>query len=113
MRLYIPRICAHGIWGCATANSVHSLTVRYAQQILESDLEAAQIKERSARERINQKVQVAVLAVSPMEDRPKNARISGSALFDQAANFVAMKVQRSGRFQGRYLVKGAGSDFTL
>jgi hypothetical protein len=33
--------------------------------------------------------------VSPI-DRPKSARISGLALFDQAANFVAMKVQRSG-----------------
>jgi hypothetical protein len=77
----------------------------YAEQILESDLKSAQIEERGSRERIDQKVQVAVLAVSPMQDRPKNARIPGSAFVDQAANLVAMKVQRSGRFQMRYLVK--------
>jgi hypothetical protein len=81
------------IAGC---QKIHS----YAQQVLESDLESAQIKERGARKRINQKVQVAVLAVSSVQDRPEDARISGSTFLDQAANFVAMKVQSSGRLQG-------------
>jgi hypothetical protein len=71
------------ITGC---QKVHS----YAQQVLESDLESAQIKERGARKRINQKIQVAVLAVSTVQDRPKDARISGSAFLDQAADLVAM-----------------------
>jgi hypothetical protein len=46
-----------------------------------------------------------------MQDRPEDARISGSALLDQAANFVAMKVQRSGRFQRRYLANGGRGRF--
>jgi len=79
----------------ARCQQVHS----HAQQLLESDLESAQIKKRGARYRINQKVQVAVLAVSPVQNRPISARISSAALLDQAANFVAMKVQRSERFQ--------------
>jgi hypothetical protein len=81
------------IAGC---QQIHS----YTQQLLESDLESPQIKERGARKRINQEVQVAVLAVSSVQDRPKDARISGSAFLDQAANLVAMKVQSSGRLQG-------------
>jgi len=63
-------------------------------------LEPAQIKECGAREGINQKVKVAVLAVTSVQNRPKDSRISGSALLDQASNFVAMEVQSSGRLQG-------------
>jgi hypothetical protein len=81
------------------------------RQVLESDLESAQIKERGARKRINHKLQVAVLAVSSMQDRPKDARISGSAFLDQAANLVAMKVQSSGRLQGGYLIDGGRGRF--
>ncbi len=83
----------------------------YAQQVLESDLESAQIKKRGARQRINQKVEVAVIAVSSVQNRTEDARISGSAFFDQAANFVAMKVQSSGRLQGGYLVNGGRDRF--
>src|SRR3569833_106149 len=74
-----------------------------AEQILERDLESAQIKERGARERINQKIQVAVLAIPPMQDRPEYPRIAGSALLNQAADFGAMKMQRSGRLHGAHL----------
>jgi hypothetical protein len=78
----------------------------YAQQVFESNLEPAQIKERGARKRINQKVKVAVLVVASVQNRPEDARIACPAFLDQAANFVAMKVQSSGRLQGRYLVNG-------
>lgn len=72
----------------------------YAQQVLKSDLESAQIKKRGARYRINQKVQVAVLAIASVQNRPEDARIAGPAFLDQAANCVTMKVQSSGRLQG-------------
>jgi len=83
----------------ARRQEIHS----YAKQILESDLESTQIEESGARNRINQEIQIAVLAVSPTQDRTEDPRIAGSALLDQAANFVAMKVQRSGRLHGAHL----------
>jgi hypothetical protein len=41
-----------------------------------------------------------------VQDRPKDARIPGSPFLDQASDFVAMKVQSSGRLQRGYLVNG-------
>jgi hypothetical protein len=46
-----------------------------------------------------------------VQDRPKDARISGSAFLNQAANFVAVKVQSYGRLQGGYLVNGGRGTF--
>ncbi len=63
------------ITGC---KKVHS----YAQQVFESDLESAQIKECGARKGINQKIRVTVLVVSSVHDRPKDTRISGSVFLD-------------------------------
>ena len=53
--------------------------------------------ENSFQDRIDQDILVAILAVSSVKDRPKNAGISSPTLLDQAADFVAMKVQSFGR----------------
>ena len=71
---------------------VHS----YTQEVLEGDLKSAQVKERGAGYRIDKNVQVAVLSVPSVQDRPKDTRIPGPALLDQAANFVPVKVQSFG-----------------
>jgi hypothetical protein len=70
---------------------------------LERDLQAAQIEERRARQRINEDIQIAPLGIPTMQHGAEHARIAGTALLDEPSNLVAVKYQSFGRSHASHL----------
>ena len=73
-----------------------------AQQFFQFHLQSAQIKQGRARQRINQKIEIAAVSIFTAGDRAKHAWIGRSKMLCELIDLFAVRAKRGRRFHSEF-----------